>query len=130
MQLLLSRSIPACAALGIPFCETMNEPTVSAVGCMRTESTIDEHGRRRSTFDCFLPAALVKARSANLKLCPSTIVASITFENSDEGLRATGVILEEDQDTLVLRPPCRVQAKREVILCAGAIATPQLLLLR
>jgi choline dehydrogenase len=107
----------------------MNGPRVPAVGCMRTESTLDEKGRRRSTFDCFLPSRLVRARTANLQLCPSTIVTSITCEHSEKGVRAVGVIVEEES-SLIQRPPRRVRARREVILCAGAIATPHLLLLR
>ncbi|KAJ9603502.1 hypothetical protein H2200_011688 [Cladophialophora chaetospira] len=50
-------------------------------------------------------------------------VTRILFEDGDEGLRASGVEFARDADAA----PDRVTARREVILAAGALLTPQLL---
>jgi choline dehydrogenase len=111
----------------------VNNARAPAVACVQAESTIDERGRRLSTFDSFLPPSLVRARSANLKLCPRTVVTSLIFKRDDGGLRAAGVMLDDDDDeesAKMPRPPRRVYARRDIILCGGTIATPHLLLLR
>jgi choline dehydrogenase len=74
------------------------------------------HGRRSSTSKTYLAAA---AARPNLKVSSQTLVQRIIIENG----RARGVeILQAGE----IR---RVWAEREVILCGGAINSPQLLML-
>jgi choline dehydrogenase len=75
---------------------------------------IIEGGRRVSCADAFLRPALATGR-VQLKLRAEA--ERLLFE----GLRATGVLYRQDGQ---LR---RVQARREVLLCAGALNSPKLL---
>lgn len=73
-------------------------------------------GERCSSADAFLRPA---ARRANLTVLTHVQVHRVTFA----GTRATGVTGRRLDDTVELR------AEREVLLCAGAYNSPQLLLL-
>ncbi len=73
-------------------------------------------GRRHSVADAFLTPALTRT---NLTVAPSSVVRRVTFE----GLRATGVeILRGGRVE-------HVRARREVIVAAGAIESPKILML-
>jgi choline dehydrogenase-like flavoprotein len=73
-------------------------------------------GARWSTADAYLKPAL---RRQNLKLLTEATATRVLFD----GNRAVGVELDVDGRRQVVR------ARREVLLCAGAINTPQLLML-
>lgn len=74
------------------------------------------NGRRHSAADAFLRPAMSRP---NLKVLTNVHVSSILFE----GRRAAGVNFLQDEGSRQER------AAREVILCAGAVGSPQLLLL-
>ena len=73
-------------------------------------------GARWSTADAYLKPAL---RRQNLRLFTDAHVTRVLFDDN----RAVGVELDTDGKRQVIR------ARREVLLCAGAINTPQLLML-
>lgn len=73
-------------------------------------------GARWSTADAYLRPAL---KRANLTLMTEATAAKVLFE----GNRAVGVEFEKDGARRVVR------ARREVVLCGGAINSPQLLML-
>lgn len=77
-------------------------------------------GARASTADAYLRPA---RRRPNLRVFTDALVHRVRFDTSGGTPEATGVELEVDG--------VRVQAhaRREVILCGGAINTPQLLML-
>jgi len=74
---------------------------------------------RRSAYVAFVrePAA------PNLRVLTRTLVQRVVFEPTSDGPRAVGVEIEQEG---VVR---MVRARREVVLCAGALETPKLLLL-
>jgi choline dehydrogenase len=74
-------------------------------------------GRRDSTANAFLRPALSRP---NLTLLTDAPVARITID----GDRATGVELRNE-----VSGSSRIRARREVLLCAGAVQSPQLLML-
>ena len=90
--------------------------------------TVDANGHRLSSFDAFLPLKVATARH-NLDICPNTIVTSLDIQETEDGHRAVGVFIDEEVASSS-RQPAHICARREVILCAGAIATPQILMLR
>jgi choline dehydrogenase len=110
----LSRAfVEACHEHGISRNDDFNGPSQDGAGFYQVTQ---RDGRRWSAANAYLLPALARS---NLVLCSDARVLGIFFE----GRRAAGFRLwcrgrEE-----------RVRAAREVILCAGAIASPHLLML-
>jgi choline dehydrogenase len=104
--------VEACRELGYPDCPDSNRPGSWGVGPHAMNKL---SGRRISAAEAYLTAA-VRARQ-NLTIRPNTHVRRVLFENG----RAVGVELEHDGVIGRLRAS-------SVILCAGAIATPGILL--
>jgi len=100
--------IRAAQEAGIPYNEDFNGATQEGVGFYQTTTS---GGRRCSSAEAFLRKAEGRV---NLTIRTRTRVAKVTFE----GRRAIGVQLEDGSF---------VKARREVILTAGALATPKIL---
>jgi len=100
----------ACQA-GIPAVEDYNGPRFEGIGYLQYNT---RRGRRRHTGDNYLRPAMQRP---NLKVETGALAQHIDFD----GTRATGVSYRRD-GTLH-----RVRARREVLLAAGAIQSPQLL---
>lgn len=100
--------IRAAQEAGIPYNEDFNGSRQEGVGFYQTTTNA---GRRRSSAEAFLRKA--EARS-NLTIRTATRVHKIEFE----GRRAAGVLLEDGS---------RINARCEVIITAGALATPKIL---
>lgn len=77
-------------------------------------------GARASTADAYLRPA---RRRSNLRIETGAQVRRVTFDESGDVPRATGVDVELDGSTV------HAHARNEVILCGGAINTPHLLML-
>jgi len=80
------------------------------------ELTIDEKGRRASTYEAYLKPAM---RRPNL----SVVTQALTRRVVMQGNRATGVEYEVEGQVRI------AHAAREVILCGGTYNSPQLLML-
>ncbi|KAJ7600421.1 GMC oxidoreductase [Mycena floridula] len=119
----VSRTIDVASSLGIPHVLEANNPASSVVSCTLVDGTIDANGYRNATSDAFLPKQVVKSRP-NLHICTRTLVSRLNIQKN----RVVGVYLDSDFSTASLQY-YHVSTEREVILCAGAIATPQILLL-
>lgn len=100
--------IRAAHEAGLPYTEDFNGAEQEGVGFYQCTTS---NGRRFSSAEAFLRKA--EGRS-NLTVRTQTRVHKILFEGS----RATGVLLENGET---------VSVSREVILTAGAIATPKIL---
>ncbi|MGW0546220.1 GMC family oxidoreductase [Streptomyces altiplanensis] len=100
----------ACRAAGLTELPELNVPDPSGFSLTPVNQRA---GRRWSTADGYLKPA---ARRRNLDVLTDVRVRRLSFE----GTRATGVVADAGK---VLR------ARREVILSAGAIGSPQLLML-
>jgi choline dehydrogenase len=101
----------AAAELGLAWTDDFNGPQAEGFGCYQV--TIRD-GLRRSAADAFLRPAL---RRGNVRLETGAWVSKIQFEQR----RATGVEYVRDGQQR------SAAASREVILCAGAVNSPQLL---
>ncbi|THU89961.1 GMC oxidoreductase [Dendrothele bispora CBS 962.96] len=111
---------------GIPLVKEANDPAAPAVVCTPLDATIDRDKHRCSTDVAFLPRSLAAERE-NLFICVETLCTSLDVKHTDDGQpRVVGVYLEADSDAT---ERYHVSVTKEAILCAGAIATPQLLLL-
>ncbi|KAJ7234304.1 alcohol oxidase [Mycena haematopus] len=117
----------ACAALGLPFNKDLNDPATPLTVCAKLDCTIDARGYRSSTFTAFLPQRLAEKRRSHLHICTGAAVTALDLDVDSNGqFIVRGVAFQTNE------PGSKVwhaRAKKEVILCAGAIATPQILLL-
>lgn len=105
--------VRAAQAVGIPFSADFNGARQTGVGYYQTTTY---QGRRCSAATAFLNPVRADPR---LNLQTGVLVQKILLE----GRRATGVAYTKNGKTMQAR------ARQEVILCAGAIATPKLLML-
>jgi choline dehydrogenase len=125
----LNRCAEATESMGIPITADINSPDAPAVASVRASITVDQDGYRCSTADAFLPASLAIQRSKNLKICTKTVVTSLDIETAPGGtLKASGIYFQKVNSGAT--KVYHARARREIILCAGAIGTPQLLMLR
>ncbi len=104
--------VASCKALRFPVCADHNGPTPSGYG-PHPMNKID--GERMSAARCYLTPEV--RRRDNLAIRPRTVVRRVL----SEGRRVTGVEVVTDGKTEVI-------AASRVILSAGAIATPGILL--
>jgi choline dehydrogenase len=108
------RLLEACAAAGIPRIADYNGPEQDGASMFQVTQ---RNGRRWSTADAFLRPVLGRP---NLDVRTKTTVLGVELDAN----RAVGVRLRRGSGAGQL-----VRAEREVVLCTGAIGSPQLLLL-
>ena len=108
------RLLEACAAAGIPRIADYNGPEQDGASMFQVTQ---RNGRRWSTADAFLRPVL---KRPNLDVRTRVTVLGLELE----GTRAVGVWVRRGRSGQEL-----VRAEREVVLSAGAIGSPQLLLL-
>ena len=98
---------------GIPRQDDLNEPRLDGVGLLQVHQ---QRGSRRTTAHSHLRAAMAR---------PNLVVetGALTTRLLCNGTRVTGVEYRRDGASV------QVHAAREVVLCAGVINSPQLLLL-
>lgn len=82
-------------------------------GIVKTQATISR-GRRMSTAFCYLAPAM---RRPNLKIVTEALTREIVLD----GRRCTGIRYERGGQVT------EVRARREVLVCAGGVSSPQLL---
>ena len=110
----------AAQQAGIPACADFNRGNNEGVGYFDVNQ---RKGVRWNTTKAFLKPAL---RRGNIEVWTHAQVARLLLSAPEDGpLRATGV--EMLPGALARKPPRFVHARREVVMCAGAIGTPQLL---
>jgi len=112
---LSQKFIESAVAVGLPYNEDVNG--VSREGIGWSQGTI-RNGRRQSAFDAYIAPNL---RRPNLLVRENVLVNRIIFE----GRRAVGAVVNNKKDS----KKWIVRARRGVVICAGTINTPQLLML-
>ena len=111
--------------MGVPHLEAYDDPQTPTCFGVHHRRCLNASGRRCSTYHAFLPKSLVRQRK-NLTIVLGAHVQRILFDNDSKKLRATSLLIE-GKDPMKLYT---VRARQEIIVCGGAIVTPQLLLLR
>jgi choline dehydrogenase len=104
--------VEGCRSLGFPLCPDQNDPDPFGVG-PQPMNKID--GQRMSAARCYLTEDV--RRRKNLRIQPRTLVRRVLFDNR----KVRGLEVETDGRIEVL-------AAKRIILSAGAIATPGILL--
>jgi choline dehydrogenase-like flavoprotein len=105
--------LEAMDQLGFKRCDDFNGPHPEGYG--PRQGTIRD-GRRDSTAVAYLRPARSRG---NLAVLVGSLASRVVIENG----KATGVEVQRDGDAR------RIQARREVVVCAGAVQSPQLLML-
>jgi choline dehydrogenase len=105
--------LEACHTAGLPRASTLDDASQPGAGLFRLNI---RRGRRWSAADAYLRPAL---KRGNLTVWTNVCATRVLLE----GKRATGVEYTQAGSA------SSVAAAREVILCAGAIASPQLLMI-
>lgn len=105
----------------------LNSPYEPVYGIAKLDHNIDKNGRRCDAASAFLPTRLLRSRKERLHVCVNSLVTQLGLETSGESIAAKGVIVEHANKPGQAR---EITATKEVILCAGALGTPQILMLR
>ncbi|KAJ7203641.1 alcohol oxidase [Mycena pura] len=113
----------AAIAMGYQNVTDFNSPDVPVDACAIINMAVDESARRVSTCTAYLPASLVQARRQRLKVCTKAVAIRIEL---DEGV-AVGVLFNSSDRSIP--GTFYARARKEIVLCCGALASPQLLLL-
>lgn len=114
--------VDAVAALGIPRGDYNGRDRLSKEGVVSLLQTTTRNGKRSSTYHAFLEGE-AEARE-NLVILTHVHVTRVLLESSSAGTSATGVEYRKADGSTQA-----VFADKEVLLCAGAIGSPQLLML-
>ncbi|KAF7194131.1 Choline dehydrogenase, mitochondrial [Pseudocercospora fuligena] len=113
--------LDACEAVGIPKIRDFNT-SKGMIGASQFQTFIDAKGQRSSTAVAYLTKEV--ASRPNLSIATGQIVTKILFDTSGAKPRAVGV---EMGSTKISPVRYVVKAKKEVILSAGAVQSPQIL---
>ncbi|KAF8516688.1 alcohol oxidase [Hysterangium stoloniferum] len=114
--------IEACVNMGIPANPDINTPA-GTLGVTKVLTYIDKNGTRVTSESSYLTVDVLKR--PNLKVAIHSHVTKIIFDTSGESKRATGVEFSNKKGG----PRYRVKVKKEVVLSAGAIHSPHILML-
>ncbi|KAK0460401.1 GMC oxidoreductase [Desarmillaria tabescens] len=115
--------VETCKALNIPFISDTSSES-GTLGSTEFVSCTDKNGKRSSSATAYLPPSVL-ARP-NLTVATHTMVEKVLLDTSATTTpRAIGLELS----SVPGGPYFRVRATREVVLCAGAVGTPQILML-
>jgi choline dehydrogenase-like flavoprotein len=110
--------------LGLPVEREGNRLGAPSAGCFNLDLTIDSRGYRHSAVRAYLPERLVRQRIDSLHICTDVIVSNLYLDSSQNV--AIGVHAQPAGPS-TSQAPHLIKARREVILTAGAICTPQIL---
>jgi choline dehydrogenase-like flavoprotein len=114
--------VAAAVAAGIPRGDYNGRDRGGPDGVVSLLQTTTRDGMRSSTYHAFLQGKA--EQRPNLTVICGAQVTKVILEDGPGGLRATGVEYRSDDGATVV-----VQAAREVILSAGAVGSPQILML-
>jgi choline dehydrogenase len=115
---------------GLPIVEDGNDPNAPSMGYCHLDVAVDDRGYRHSTNRAFLPTQVARDRREHLRICVHTLVRKLEFTTEIDGnLRVHGVHFQS-LDPRQPKKVCFARARKEVILCAGALGSPHLLMLR
>jgi len=115
--------IAACEAIGIPHTNDLNTPS-GTLGSSNFMGNIGVNGKRNSTATAYLTSSVLSR--PNLIVAVDIMVEKVLFSESGTQPRATGILLAPVNKKEGQR--YTVHARQEIIVSAGTIGTPQLLL--
>jgi choline dehydrogenase-like flavoprotein len=114
--------VRAAGAAGIPEGDYNGAGRFNPAGVASLVQTNTRKGMRSSTFHAYLEGAT--ERRDNLTIITHALVTRLLLEGEGETLAATGVEYRDSEGALRT-----IRARREVILSAGAVGSPHILML-
>ena len=114
--------VDACEAAGIPRGDYNGRDRLRSEGVASLFQTTTRNGKRCSTYHAFLEG--VPEERSNLTILTGSHVTRILLDGGDSGAEATGVEFRTADGTA-----STVHARKEIILSAGAIGSPHILML-
>lgn len=115
----------AAKRLGLPVGQDCNSPSAPSMGLFNLDMTIHPNGQRASAYNTYLNKKLAFNRRRHLTVFTGVVVSKLEVDESAGLVRGVHFqSLGKDTGSTVY-----VRARREVIVCSGAICTPQVLLL-
>ena len=114
--------VEAAEAAGIPRGDYNGKDRFNPAGVSSAHQTNTRKGKRSSTYHAYLEGE-AEARP-NLRIITGALVTRVVLEGEGDALTATGIEYRDGAGTIHV-----VDATREVILSAGAIGSPHILML-
>jgi choline dehydrogenase len=114
--------VEAAEAAGIPRGDYNGKDRLNPAGVSSAHQTNTRKGKRSSTYHAYLEGE-AEARP-NLTIITGALVTRVVLEGEGDTLTATGIEYRDAAGTSHI-----TSASREVILCAGAIGSPHILML-
>jgi len=121
---LIDRFASALTRMGVPCLDVFDDPDTPTCFGLFQRRSMNAAGKRCSTYHAFLPKSLVRRRQ-NLTIVLDAHVQRILYSDNTSEVRATSLVVEGKHGQRFA-----VRARHEIILCGGAVVTPQLLMLR
>lgn len=102
-----------------------NSPSAPSMGLFNLDMAIHPNGQRASAYNTYLNKKLALSRQQHLTVCTGVVVSKLDVDEHAGLVRGVHIqsIDKNGQNTAY------VQARHELIICSGAICTPQILLL-
>jgi len=113
--------------MGFPLMADGNSAESPCDGIATVDTIIDRNGKRVSTFDAFLSRETALKRIKNLNICTGVIVSKLTF-SYEKSARADQVMFQ--YANFKGNKIFSAKVNKEVIICSGALGSPQVLMLR
>ncbi|EHK22903.1 uncharacterized protein TRIVIDRAFT_191530 [Trichoderma virens Gv29-8] len=107
----------AVRKLGLPVHNDCNDPASSAQGYFRLDQAIDSNGRRISAYKAWLSKETAIARTSHLTVCTGVTASRLEVDTKTRKVIGVQIRRKGQAD----RREYYVQARREVVLCSGAI---------
>ncbi|KAF8071847.1 hypothetical protein FPV67DRAFT_1411773 [Lyophyllum atratum] len=114
--------IKACTNVGIPFTPDFNVST-GTLGVSRVMTYVDENRQRVSSESAYLTKDVLARK--NLTVAVNAQVTHVLFKTENGEKRAVGVQFANSRNGTRYR----AYARKEVVICAGAVQSPQILML-
>ncbi|KAK4248229.1 alcohol oxidase [Corynascus novoguineensis] len=115
----------AAKAVGLPFVMDGNDPKAPAQGNVQLDATIDSRGQRLSSYKAWLNSRIATERRSHLSVCTRVVASKLVVDKGST--RVKSVQIQPVDSTSKGERDYIVNVRREVILCSGALCTPQLL---
>lgn len=117
----------ASQALGLPIVDELNDPTAPATGFYRLDQAVNERSERATSYQSYLNKSIAYERRSHLTVCTGATALRLKMDKGVDSIR--GVFVQPAKNGGKSTEDVYVEARREVIVCCGALKTAQLLML-